>query len=294
MQDTGSAPSECTPDAKPADLRDLPLRSRFALLVLGVVLSGLVVFLFLVALVATTDRPTLAVILLLPPLIWAAVLIWRSFRRAWLRDSGPWWRVSLSEDRKGLRLEWQAQRWRDLSPWRNPTAWGHPFLLFLGPGGSVLILTHGLAHRDPEAAMSAMSWLLGVGLTFLSIIVMVSALFVPAQQKEKSRALLGSEEVYYSPPRLSHEPPPGRTDAGLGLAIGGTSFMRILTRGVRFASDGVTIIGPRRLGIVPNHFIIPTRDPEIRARIRDWAEEHRIPVSENEGPEAPSSARTAA
>jgi hypothetical protein len=142
--------------------------------------------------------------------------------------------------------------------------------------------------------MSAMSWLLGVGLTFLSIIVMVSALFVPAQQKEKSRAFLGSEEVYYFPPRLSYEPPPGRSDAGLGLAVGGTSFMRIMTRGVRFDRDGVTIIGPRRFGILPNHFIIPTRDRFIRARIRAWAEEHRIPVSGEEGAEAPSSARTAA
>jgi hypothetical protein len=140
--------------------------------------------------------------------------------------------------------------------------------------------------------MSAMSWLLGVGLTFLSIIVMVSSLFVPAQQKEKSRAFLGSEEVYYFPPRLSHEPPPGRSDAGLGLAAGGTSFMRIMTRGVRFDPDGVTILGPRRFGIVPNHFIIPTRDPQIRARIRAWADEHRIPVSGQDGP--PPSARTAA
>jgi hypothetical protein len=82
-------PSACPPDAKPADLPDLPLRSRYALLVLGVVLSGLVVFLFLVALVATADRPSFAVLLLLPPLIWAAVLIWRSLRRAWLRDAGP-------------------------------------------------------------------------------------------------------------------------------------------------------------------------------------------------------------
>jgi hypothetical protein len=279
VQDTRAKPSVYTPDTKPADLPDLPLRSRYALLVLAVALTALVVVLFLVAVVATADRPSLAVILLLPPLIWAAVLIWRSFRRAWLRNAGPWWRVSLSEDQKGLRLEWQAQRWRDLSPWRNPTAWSHPFHLFVGLGGSVLIVTHGLAHRHPEAAMSAMSWLLGVGLTFLSIIVTVSSLFVPAQQKKKSFAFLGSEEVYYSPPRLSHEPPPGRSDAGLGLALGGTTFMRILTRGVRFAPDGVTIIGPRRFGIIPNHFIIPARDPEIRARIRAWAEEHRIPVA---------------
>ncbi len=279
MHDTRTGPSAYTPDTKPADLPDLPLRSRYALLVLGVVLSGLVVFLFLVALVATADRPTLAVLLLLPPLIWTAVLIWRSSRRAWLRDAGPWWRVSLSEDRKGLRLVWQAQRWRDLTPWRNPTAWGHPIHLLVGLGGSVLILIHGLAHRDPEAAMSAMSWLLAFGLTFLALIVTVASLFVPAQQKEKSRAFLGSEEMYYFPPRLSYEPPPGRSDAGLGLALGGTSYMRIMTRGVRFAPDGVAIIGPRRFGIIPNHFIIPTGDPFIRNRIRAWAEEHRIPVS---------------
>lgn len=63
------------------------------------------------------------------------------------------------------------------------------------------------------------------------------------------------------------------------LALGGASYMRILTRGVRFAPDGVEIVGPRRFCIIPNHFIIPTRDPDIRARIRAWAEEHRIPVS---------------
>lgn len=279
MQDTRAKPSVYTPDTKPADLPDLPLRSRYALLVLAVVLAALVVVLFLVAVVATADRPSLAVILLLPPLIWAAVLIWRSFRRAWLRDAGEWWRVSLSEDQKRLRLEWQAQRWRDLSPWRNPTAWNHPVPLLAGVGGSVLILAHGLAHRDPEAAISALTWLSGFGLFLLAIIVTVSSLFVPAQQKEKSVAVLGSEEVYYFPPRLSYEPPPGRSDARLGLAVGGTSFMRILTRGVRFAPDGVTIIGPRRFGIIPNHFIIPARDPEIRARIRAWAEEHRIPVT---------------
>jgi hypothetical protein len=279
MQGTRTGPSVYTPDTKPADLPDLPLRSRYALLVLAVALAALVVVLFLVALVATADRPSFAVLLLLPPLIWAAVLIWRSFRRAWLRDAGEWWRVSLSEDQKRLRLEWQAQRWRDLSPWRNPTAWNHPVPLLAGVGGSVLILAHGLAHRDPEAAISALTWLSGFGLFLLAIIVTVSSLFVPAQQKEKSVAVLGSEEVYYFPPRLSYEPPPGRSDARLGLAVGGTSFMRILTRGVRFAPDGVTIIGPRRFGIIPNHFIIPARDPEIRARIRAWAEEHRIPLA---------------
>ena len=82
----------------------------------------------------------------------------------------------------------------------------------------------------------------------------------------------------YFPPNLSYEPPPGRMVVHT-FALGGTSFMRILTRGVRFAPDGVAILGPRRFGIIPNHFIIPTRDPEIRARIRAWAEEHRIPVS---------------
>ena len=60
-------PSAYTQDTKPADLPDLPLRSRYALLVLAVALAGLVVFLFLVALVATADRPTLAVVLLLRP-----------------------------------------------------------------------------------------------------------------------------------------------------------------------------------------------------------------------------------
>jgi hypothetical protein len=83
------------PDTKPADLPDLPLRSRYALLVLAAVLAALAVLLFLIAVVATPDRPSRAVLLLLPPLIWAAVLIWRGLRRAWLRDAGEWWQVYL-------------------------------------------------------------------------------------------------------------------------------------------------------------------------------------------------------
>jgi hypothetical protein len=75
----------------------------------------------------------------------------------------------------------------------------------------VLILIHGLAHprsgsRDVRHVLAAC-----FGLAFLSLIVTVASLFVPAQQKEKSRAFLGSEEVYYFPPNLSYEPPPGRT-----------------------------------------------------------------------------------
>jgi RsiW-degrading membrane proteinase PrsW (M82 family) len=278
MHDTRTGPSAYTPDTKPADLPDLPLRSCYALLVLAVALAALVVVLFLVALVSTADRPSFAVLLLLPPLTWAAVLIWRSLRRAWLRDAGEWWRVSLSEDRKGLRLVWQAQRWRDLTPWRKPTAWSEPLPLLVMVSGSVLILVYALAYRDPDVAMIAAIWPFGWVGFLLAFLVIVPPLFVPFQQKAKSYAVLNSEGVSYFPPNLSYEPPPGRMTIQ-ALALGGTSFMRILTRGVRFAPDGVAIVGPRRFGIIPNHFIIPTRAPDIRARIRASAEEHRIPVS---------------
>jgi hypothetical protein len=278
MKKTQTALSSSTPDSKPADLPDLPLRSRYALLVLGFVLAGLIIFLFLVALSATTDRPSLAVILLLPPLIWAAVLIWRSFRHAWLRDAGDWWRVSLVEERGLLRFEWQAQRWRDLTPWRNPTAWSEPLPVFVGAAGSVLILVYALAYSDPDVAMLAAIWPFAWVGFLLAFLVIVPPLFVPFQRKAKSYAVLSSEGVCYSPPNLSYDPPPGR-GVTHALALGGTSYMRILTRGVRFDPDGVAIIGPRRFGILPNHFIIPTRDPAVRARIRDWATDHRIPVA---------------
>lgn len=192
MQDTRTGPTAHTPDTKPADLPDLPQRSRYALLVLAVALAALVVVLFLVALVSTADRPSFAVLLLLPPLTWAAVLIWRSFRRAWLRDAGKWWRVSLSEERGLLRFEWQAQRWRDLSPWRNPTAWSEPLPLFVMVSGSVLILVYALAYRDPDVAMIAAIWPFGWVGFLLAVLVIVPPLFVPFQQKAKSYAVLSS------------------------------------------------------------------------------------------------------
>jgi hypothetical protein len=160
-------------------------------------------------------------------------------------------------------------------------------------GGSVLILVYALAYRDPDVVMFAAIWPFAFGGFLLSLAAIFATLFVPFQQKAKSWAVLSSETVTYFPPHLSYHAPPGRV-VSHAFALGGTSFMRILTRGVRFAPDGVTIIGPRRFGLLPNHFIIPARDPVIRARIRDWAEEHRIPVLEEEGPEAPSSARTEA
>jgi hypothetical protein len=280
MKETRDAAAPDTPNAKPADLPDLPLRSRYALLVLAVVLAGLAVFLFLVAIATAAKLPFLAVTLLLPPLIGAAILVWRAFRRAWLRDAGEWWLVSLSEDQKGLRLEWQAQRWRDISPWRNPTAWSEPLRLPWAalPAGGVLVLVYGVAHDDPEAGANSARWaILCVG-GFLSLLSIIPPLFVPFQQKAKSIAVLTSETVAYSPPFLSYHPPRG---VGIqhAFALGGTSFMRILTRGVRFAPDGVTILAPKLYGFIPMHFIIPTRDPAIRARIRAWAEQHRIRIA---------------
>lgn len=279
MKETRDAASPDALDAKPADLPDLPLRSRYALLVLAVVLAGLVVFLFLVAIAAAAGRSLLAVTLLLPPLIWAAILIWRGFRRAWLRDAGEWWLVSLSEDQTGLRLQWQAQRWRDLSPWRNPTAWSDPLVVFVGVGGILMIPVYGAALDDPATIGPAVR-LTAIGSVgfLLSLLAVIPSLFVPFQQKAKSVAFLSSETVTYVPPNLSYHPPRGRM-VNYALVLGGMSYMRILTRGVRFAPDGIAIIGPRRFGIIPNHFIIPTRDPGIRARVRGWAFEHRIPVS---------------
>jgi hypothetical protein len=142
----------------------------------------------------------------------------------------------------------------------------------------VLILVYALAYRDPDVAPIAAIWPLGWVGFLLAFLAIIPPLFVPFQQKAKSWAVLSSEGVYYFPPNLSYEPPPGRMVTH-AFSLGGTSFMRILTRGVRFAPDGVAILGPRRFGIIPMHFIIPTRDPVIRARIRGWAEEHRVPVS---------------
>jgi hypothetical protein len=280
MKQTRDAAAPDALDAKPADLPDLPLRSRFALLVLALVLAALVFLLFLIAFGASAGRWPLGLLFLLLAMIWFAVLLWKGLRRAWVRDAGQWWRASLSEDDRGLRLDWQAQRWRDLSPWRNPTAWSEPLRLPMAvlPAISVLILIQGAAHADPEAITSAARWAIGCLVASLSVLAVIPSLFVPFQQKAKSVAFLSSETVTYVPPNLSYHPPPGRM-VNYALVLGGTSYMRILTRGVRFAPDGVAILGPRRFGIIPNHFIIPTRDPEIRERIRAWADEQRIPVS---------------
>ena len=251
---------------------------------MAVALALPVAVLFRVALEASAGRSPLVAVLLLLALSLGAALLWREVRSAWLRDAGPWWRVSLSEDRKGLHFEWQPQRWRDLSPWRNPTAWGEPLPLLGTLGGSVLILVYALAYRDPDVVMFAAIWPLMIGAFWLSLIGVIPPLFVPFQQKAKSWAVLSYEVVIYQPPYLSYQDPAGRGRSHT-LVIGGTSFMRILTRGVRFAPDGVTIVGPRRFGLLPNHFIIPTRDPQIRARIRDWATAHRIPVHGNAAPD---------
>jgi hypothetical protein len=155
--------------------------------------------------------------------------------------------------------------------------------VFVGAGGGVLILVGALAYRAPDVAMFAAIWPLAFGGLWLSLTVIFATLFVPFQQKVKSLAVLGSEVVMYLPPSLTHHWP--QRIGPNQFVLGGTSFMRILTRGVRFDPDGVAIIGPRRFGILPNHFIIPTRDPAIRARIRDWATAHSIPVHGNAAPD---------
>ena len=164
-----------------------------------------------------------------------------------------------------------------------PAAWAEPLPWAMLPAASALILVHGAARDDPEALGAAGFWAaLSVGL-FVSLLVLVPNLFVPFQQKVKPAGWLSSEVVTCRPPFLSCQPPPDRPGPAHAFGLGGTSFMRSLTRGVRFEPDGVTILAQRLYGLFPMHFRIPARDPEIRARIRAWAEERRIPPEHRGG-----------
>ncbi|MEL7106865.1 MAG: hypothetical protein AAGM21_13160 [Pseudomonadota bacterium] len=272
-----------TPNDKPNDLPDLPLRPRFARL-------GILVFTVAFALIAlannagllpnSSDSRAFLNRFLVVVAVLIAVFTWLGQFYYTHRDTHAdrtrreaWWQVTMKVQDDGLAFRWEPQSWRDLSPSRGPVLW-KPWLYTL-PFVYLPILIVGLGALHPVIwwVQPYYIWL-GIAAFGAGVFVfgMQAPFFAGVAPRACSSAHLSQSSVGYVGADICMA-------WGGPIGLAGCEFLRILTRGIRFAPDGVRVLAPSIFIIFSRDFTIPTRDPDQRRAIAQWAAAHNIPVT---------------
>ncbi|MEM9851042.1 MAG: hypothetical protein AAF761_03490 [Pseudomonadota bacterium] len=271
------------PPQKPADLPDLPLRPRFARL--GII--GFISTFVLLAIANNVDlvfnssdnRAFVNRFLVAIPLLIAA-LTWLGHFYHTNRDphsdksrSEKCWQVTMDVQKDGLAFRWEPQSWRDLSPSRGPVLWKPGFYTLPFVYVPMLIVGLGALHPVIPWVQPYFIWLgiaaFGAG---LFVFGMQTPFFAGIAPRACSSAHLSQGSVGYAGANIC-------IAWGGPIGLAGCEFLRIKTRSIRFEPDGVRVLAPSAFIAFSRDFRIPTRDPDQRRAIADWAALHNIPVT---------------
>ena len=186
-------------------------------------------------------------------------------RRLELRN---WWQVEMIGTSADLTLEWQPQLWDDLAP--RPSAVLRAFqitaCLF------VLLLSLDSSFSTPGFFLSLSVFVASIAINGAYVIfVMATLAFLNSQGTCKAR--LKNDVRFTAPPFLY--------SFGLFDNFYRWSSVYMPSRklaAVQFSDGGVAIANKTRRD-QRTGFVVPTRDPDQRRAIADWAANHDIPVT---------------
>lgn len=261
-----------SPPERPADLPDLPILLRFGLRTLFAAAICCATLGYLTAigaesplLIAQEAIPAIAILASA-----ALFFVWfgatQSAKRRMAKTQ--WWKVNMKGTGSDLTFEWQPQKWEDLVPKRSLML---NIFLFIG-----LLWVLGFAVSisvDPSNAAIARSAFIASpphGTAFV-VTVFSAGIFLLSQSTCKAR--LKSDARFLAPPMVFT----------FRLFDGFYRWSRVYIpsrklAGVAFDRTGAVISRETRRNAQVG-FTIPTRDPDQRRAIADWATSHNIPIT---------------